>query len=95
MAEFILFSHDDGGDTGDWAPYLEKLRTLGVFRGGSAMGGGVCARKAGPLPALTPHLAGYLRIDADDLAHARVLLEGHPTYEAGGTVEIRELPRTS
>jgi hypothetical protein len=32
---------------------------------------------------------------ARDLAHARSLLPGNPVYEAGGTVEIRELPRTS
>jgi len=27
------------------------------------------------------------------LAHAKVFLAGNPIYEAGGTVEIRELPR--
>ena len=30
-----------------------------------------------------------------DLQAARALLEGNPTFEAGATVEIRELPRTS
>lgn len=30
---------------------------------------------------------------ARDLEHAREYLDGNPVYEAGGTVEIRELPR--
>ena len=93
MAEFILFTHADTGASAEWAPYLEKLRSAGVFRGGSAIGAGVCVRKAGTPAVLSSQIVGFIRIDADDLDHARSLLEGHPTYEAGGTVEIRTLPR--
>jgi hypothetical protein len=32
-------------------------------------------------------------VTAQSLAAARSLLAGDPVYEAGGTVEIRELPR--
>ncbi len=39
------------------------------------------------------HISGFIRIEADDLEHATRLLAGIPVYEAGGTVEIRELPR--
>lgn len=93
MAEFILFTHADAVENLEWAPYLEKLRSVGAFRGGSAIGGGICARKEGAPSVLSAQIVGFIRIDADDLDHARRLLEGHPTYEAGGTVEIRELPR--
>jgi len=42
---------------------------------------------------ITVYLSGYIRIQADNMSHARKLLEGNPMFEAGGTVEIRELPR--
>ena len=93
MAEFILFTHADAVESAEWAPYLETLQAAGVFRGGSSIGAGICARKDGAARPVSEHIVGFIRIDADDLAHAQRLLAGHPTYEAGGTVEIRDLPR--
>jgi len=97
MAEFIFLMHDDAtaDDDADWEPYLRKLQQDGAFEGGSAIGDGVCARKAGAPAGLTRHLAGYIRVTADSLDEAKSLLAGNPVFEAGGTVEIRELPRTS
>ena len=43
---------------------------------------------------LTHELAGFVRVSAKDLDEACTLLAGNPVYEAGGTVEIRELPET-
>jgi hypothetical protein len=95
MAEYIFLMHDDAdGDETAWEPYLRKLKQSGVFEGGSAIGDGVCARKSGTLPAVTAHLTGYIRVAADSLEQAQSLLIGNPHFEAGGTVEIRELPRT-
>lgn len=51
-------------------------------------------RKAGPEPAITSHLSGFMRVVAGSLGHARTLVAGNPVFEFGGTVEIRELPRT-
>jgi hypothetical protein len=70
------------------------LKANGCFEGGSAIGGGVCVRKNGRAAAPTTHLAGYIRVNADDLDHAKSMVAGNPHFEAGGTVEIRELPRT-
>jgi len=42
--------------------------------------------------ALTAHLSGFIRIAASSLDDALKLLAGNPVFEAGGTVEIRELP---
>jgi YCII-related domain-containing protein len=96
MTEFIFLMHDDSGaDAAAWEPYLRKLQRDGVFEGGSAIGDGVCARKAGEPAGLTRHLAGYIRVSAASLDQAKALLAGNPVFEAGGTVEIRELPRTS
>jgi hypothetical protein len=95
MPDYILLMHDDAvHDEQAWEPYLHGLRQDGCFQGGSAMGGGICVRKSGPPAPLTAHLSGFIRVNADDLDHARSLLLGNPLFEAGGTVEIRELPRT-
>ena len=95
MPEFMLLMHDDASDNEpDWQPYLSKLAGTGHFEGGSAIGPGVCIRKVGRTPSITAHLAGYLRVNADNLEHAKSMVAGNPHFEAGGTVEIRELPRT-
>jgi len=39
------------------------------------------------------HLTGFLRITAEDLAPAQRRLAGNPVFEAGGTIEIRDVPR--
>jgi hypothetical protein len=96
MPSYIFFMHNDAPrDTGnDWGPYLDKLKADGSFEGGSEIGDGFCVRKGGRTPSLTAHLAGYIRVSAADLDSAKSMLAGNPHFEAGGTVEIRELPRT-
>jgi hypothetical protein len=96
MPDYIFLMHDDADDEGaDWEPYLAKLKAGGYFEGGSAIGGGACVRKTGVASPLSAHLSGYVRVTADNLAHAKSMVAGNPHFEAGGTVEIRELPRTS
>jgi hypothetical protein len=95
MAEYLLLMHDDAVVNDDaWEPYLRGLRQRGCFDGGSEIGDGVCVRKDGASPAVTPRLAGYIRVRAASLDEARTLLAGNPVFEAGGTVEIRKLPRS-
>ena len=97
MIEYILLMHGDEVrevDEDAWEPYLRKLKEGGHFRGGSAIGDGECARKSGATPPISKHLSGFIRIEAADISQARTLLSGNPVFEAGGTVEIRELPQT-
>jgi hypothetical protein len=96
MPDFIFLMHNDAPDEreADWDAYLGRLGAAGHLRGGSAMGGGVCARKDGAVRPLTAHLSGFIRVEAAGLEEAKRLLEGNPVYEAGGTVEVRQLPRT-
>ena len=96
MNEYIFLMHNDGGPTDleAWGKYIGGLNGLGVFQGGSSIGEGVCVSKEGKETPVTGHLSGYIKIKADSLEDAKALLNGNPVYEAGGTVEIRELPRT-
>jgi hypothetical protein len=95
MAEYILLMHDDAdADEGSWDAYLSSLKEASVFQGGSEIGVGRCARKHGTPAPLTAYLTGSIRVIAHSLDEAASLLAGNPHYEAGGTVEIRELPRT-
>ena len=97
MPDYLFLMHDDvpsGAETYDanWGPYIGRLQASGNFQGGSVIGTGICARKSGAVPDITLHLAGFIRVSAGNLDDAQALLVGNPVFEAGGTVEIRELP---
>jgi hypothetical protein len=97
MADYLFLMHNDAkdGDTNrdeEWAAYISKLQQAGAFQGGSAIGRGVCLSKSGRSPEVTSRLSGFIRVQAESLAQARDLVQGNPVFEAGGTVEIRELP---
>jgi hypothetical protein len=95
MADYIFLMHDDAvADDKAWGPYLHGLQQRGCFQGGSAIGDGMCVRKSDTPAPLSAHLTGFIRVTADGLDQARSLLSGNPLFEAGGMVEIRELPRT-
>ena len=96
MRDFIVFMHSDvlREPTSEmWNPYFSFLRSRNVFEGGSSIGTGEAFRKNGTPGSVSGHLAGYIRIQADNLSEASELLAGNPVFESGGTVEIRELPR--
>jgi hypothetical protein len=94
MAEFLLLMHDDTVRAlQGWDEYFAMLRARGVFDGGSSIGAGVTLRKEGDPAPLSPGIAGYIRVRAADLAAAQALVAGNPVHEAGGTIEIRALPR--
>ncbi len=100
MFDYIFFMHNDSPHANQesvddaWGPYLAKLKASGCFDGGSEIGTGVCVNKAGKSVELSSRVVGDIRVRADNLARAQALLVGNPVFEAGGTVEIRELPKT-
>jgi hypothetical protein len=99
MNDYIFFMHDDAQEKAElngnaaWEKYFAMLRASGQFSGGSSIGSGVCISKSGVAKAITSHLAGYIRVQAENLEQAMKLLVGNPVIESGGTVEIRELLR--
>ncbi len=99
MTDYLFLMHSDAverevaSDSARWAAYFSRLRASGRFDGGSSIGPGQSFRKAGAPSPSSDSLSGYIRIRANDLEEARQFLLGNPVYDAGGTVEIRELPR--
>jgi hypothetical protein len=100
MNDYILFMHDDAADAAIaadgnlWAQYMSTLRASGRFDGGSAIGTGIAFQKGAAGKAAATAISGFIRIRAENADAAQEFLIGNPIYEAGGTVEIRELPRT-
>ncbi|MGE0799593.1 MAG: YciI family protein [Lautropia sp.] len=99
MNDYILFMHDDvpkesrEASEAGWDEYLSKLVASGQFDGGSSIGQGACVRKDGAVRAIASNLSGYIRVRAENLEDAKRFVSGNPVFEAGGTVEIRALPR--
>ena len=97
MRDYLLLMHADPPvevRQQDWPSYLARLQGAGALQGGSAIGGGQCFRKAGTVPAVSLHISGFIRVRAASLAAAQALLAGNPVFEAGGSVEVRELVRS-
>jgi hypothetical protein len=95
VPDYLFLMHNDlpgGQSEADWDTYITGLRAADVFRGGSSIGDGMSFRRAGAPLAAQTSLTGFIRIQAPDLGSAQAFLTGNPVYEAGGTVEIRELP---
>ncbi|KJV24684.1 hypothetical protein VI06_21545 [Aquitalea magnusonii] len=98
--EYILLMHQDAldqnivKDSERWGLYLSHLQSTGQFDGGSVIGPGVLYHKDKPSQPVQSELTGFIRIRAGSFEEATQFLAGNPVYEAGGTVEIRELPRT-
>ena len=97
MNDYLLLMHDDAPDreqaeSGEqWGSYLAVLRASGNFDGGSSIGPGMLFRKGLATLVVKGKLSGYLRIRARSLEEASGFMAGNPVFEAGGTVEVREL----
>ena len=100
MKDYLMLMHGDARtperarDALAWDCYLQAVRRTGHFLGGSSVGTGACFSRVDASKEVTAHIVGYLRVRADSLDDARKFLLDNPVYEAGGTVEIRELPKS-
>jgi hypothetical protein len=97
LNEYLFLMHQPPADAPTarpgWSEYFARLRATGQFAGGSAIGSGLCLSKSGAAVPTSGDLVGYLRVTAGSIEDARALLPGNPVFEAGGMVEIRELPK--
>ncbi len=99
MQDYLLLLYHDAIDAAAaaddvaWQQYFTYLHQSGCFDGGSSIGAGQSFRKNGTAASSADQLSGFIRVRAEDLAAAQQFLAGNPIYEAGGTVEIRQLPK--
>ena len=99
MNDYILLMHDNATDVAasedseKWGKYISALRGSGQFDGGSSIGKGESLRIGQPPYAAETRITGFIRVRAADLEDAKSFLQSNPVYEAGGTVEVRELPQ--
>ena len=98
MNDYIILMLDDTANPDAassvlWEAYITGLRQSGQFDGGSSIGQGALYRKGAPIDSASLDVTGFLRVRAASIDDAARFLVGNPHYEAGGGVEIRELPR--
>ena len=97
--DYIFLMHGDVLDRESaesaerWEACLGGLRAKGNFEGGSSIGPGARFEQGQAVVSADGNLTGFLRVRAVGLEEVAALLVGNPVYEAGGTVEIRELPK--
>jgi len=95
--EYILFIHNNAEATPtaeDWKNFLAAANASGVFLGGSEIANSVqigvqTARK------ITDRMGGFMRFETGDVDALLRLLEKHPVFVKGGTLELCEMPKTN
>ena len=94
MPEFMMLmkSGDHGDNAADWEQYIESLSKSGMFRGGSALGNGICVDKN--VKSVQCVVTGYMRFEAVSIERVLALVPGNPVFESGGEVEVLELLKT-
>jgi len=94
--EYILFIHNNADQPTteeQWNSYFSAARESGIFTGGSAIGSRVQLGSKNVI-STTDSVVGYMRFETDDIGKLHQLLELHPVYLQGGTLELCETPKT-
>ena len=94
--EYILFIHnnaDQPATESQWEAFFSAASQSGIFNGGSEIGNSVqIGTKATTLASSS--VVGYMHFQTDDINQLHKLLEIHPVYIQGGTLELCEAPKT-
>lgn len=94
--EYILFIHNNMEQqptNEQWNAFFAKATESGMFNGGSEIGKSTILGGSDVTP-VTSSAVGYMRFEADNINKLQKLLESHPAYINGGTLELCELPTT-
>ena len=94
--EYILFIHnnvDSPASDEQWAGFFSAANALGIFSGGSEINKSIQLGSK-PIRPTTQSVDGFMRFETDDVNQLYKLLEQHPVYLQGGTLELCELPKT-
>ena len=94
--EYILLIHNNADQPTteeQWNTYFSAARESAMFNGGSEIGSRIQLGSKNVI-STTDSVVGYMRFEADDINKLHQLLELHPVYIQGGTLELCETPRT-
>ena len=94
--DYILFIHnnaDHPATESQWEAFFSAANKSGIFSGGSEIGKSVQFGAKSTTPAISS-VVGYMRFQTDDISRLHKLLELHPIYLQGGTLELCETPKT-
>lgn len=94
--EYILFIHnntDINTTPEQWDAFFAAAKNSGTFQGGSEIANQYQIGKKS-VPKITNGIVGVMRFESDDKRKILTLLEIHPVYLQGGTLELCEMPKT-
>ena len=94
--EFILFIHKNTDRTPtkeQWESFFNAANNSGIFLGGSEISSQIRKGKK-VVPTITGSIGGFMRFEAENEYLVLELLEKHPVFLQGGTLELCEMPKT-
>jgi hypothetical protein len=87
VPDYIFLMHDDTTAPvveADWPVWFARLRTMGAFEGGSAIGEEAAFRKTGVAGPVAGHIGGFVRVSATDIEAARCCWTATPFMKLAG-----------
>ena len=94
--EYILFIHNntDANTTPEqWDAFFIAAKKSGTFQGGSEISNQYQIGKKS-VSKITDSIVGVMRFESNDKCKILAILEKHPVYLQGGTLELCEMPKT-
>lgn len=94
--EYILFIHknvDQPTTEDQWSAFFTAANESGIFSGGSEIRNSIQIGVKNVSP-MTASVVGCMRFETDDISQVYKLLELHPVFIQGGTLELCEMPKT-
>jgi hypothetical protein len=94
--EYILFIHNNADSTvtnEQWASFINTAKQSGLFLGGSEISNQIQLGKKS-VNRITDNIGGFMRFEADNEHVVLELLEEHPVFKQGGSLELCEMPKS-
>lgn len=94
--EYILFIHnntDIKATPEQWDEFFIAAKDSGTFQGGSEISNQYQIGNKS-VSRITNNIVGVMRFESNDKNKILALLEKHPVYLQGGTLELCEMPKT-
>lgn len=95
--EYIVLIRNNAtspASSNEWDGFFDRAKSSGMFKGGSALGSAFVMGKEVDEQA-SSMLGGFMRFDSESTTELKALLETHPVVQAGGSIEVVEMPVTS